>query len=160
MPAMPILGPVLFSLSSLMFSAMVTASGLPEPSRTLYKCQQHGKVVYSDSPCLGAQRITVEPTRGMNKMTGQEKTGNDVYQERHREMMADALKPLTGMDAKEFDKASKRMKLEPKARAECSALDRQIASDEVAEKRAAPHQLGGIQQQLFDLRTRYRDLRC
>lgn len=46
---------------------------LPAPSRTVYKCSVGGKVAYSDEPCVGAQRVNVEPTRGMNKSTGHEK---------------------------------------------------------------------------------------
>ena len=43
---------------------------LPPTSRTVYKCQEGAKTVYSDEPCLGAQRINVEPTRGLDKSSG------------------------------------------------------------------------------------------
>lgn len=57
------------------------------------------KMVYSDSPCLGAQKIDVEGTRGLSKSSGCEQVGNDVRREQHRETFADAIRPLTGMDA-------------------------------------------------------------
>jgi hypothetical protein len=70
------------------------AQKLPSPSRAVFKCEKDGKVVYSDSPCLGAQRVDVEPTRGLNRMSGTERIGTDVRQERHNEMMADTMRPV------------------------------------------------------------------
>jgi hypothetical protein len=49
------------------------AQSLPAPSRTVYKCEVGGKVTYSDSPCLGATRIDVEPTRGVSKLSGSQR---------------------------------------------------------------------------------------
>ena len=43
---------------------------LDKPTRTVYKCNTDGKVVYSDTPCLGAERIDAEPTRGLDKSSG------------------------------------------------------------------------------------------
>jgi hypothetical protein len=96
---------------------------LPDTSRTVYKCKIDEKVSYSDALCLGAERIDIEPTRGMNKSTGRELTGSDVSRERHREMMADALKPLTGMGPQQLNIYSRRMKLTPGAKSECAKLD-------------------------------------
>lgn len=78
------------------------AQSLPQPSRTVFRCEVEGKVTYSDSPCLGARRIQIEPTRGVSKLSGSERIGNDVRVERHREIMAEALQPLTGMDARRW----------------------------------------------------------
>lgn len=39
-----------------------SAQNLPPPSRTVFRCDLDGKVTYSDSPCLGACTIEVEPT--------------------------------------------------------------------------------------------------
>jgi hypothetical protein len=135
---------------------------LPPPSRTVYKCTLDGKVVYLDSPCLAAERLEIEPTRGMDTATGNRRRGADVRNELHREQFADAVKPLTGMDAKQLDQASRRMRLEPKARAECSQLDRAIRS---AEQREADASLdvarrSNVQQRLLADRRRYRLLGC
>jgi len=46
---------------------------LPEPTRTVFKCEEAGKVTYSDAPCLGAQKVDVQPTRGLNKSSGTER---------------------------------------------------------------------------------------
>jgi|LakMenEpi03Aug12_release.lakeMendotaPanAssembly.Ray.scaffolds.fasta_scaffold936250_1 hypothetical protein len=43
---------------------------LDKPTRTDYKCNVDGKVAYSDTPCLGAERIDAEPTRGLDKASG------------------------------------------------------------------------------------------
>ena len=79
-------------------------STLPPTSRTVYKCNEKGKTVYSDAPCLGATKVDVEPTRGFNKDTGREIIGTDVRREQHRELMADAFKPLTGLTAEQCAK--------------------------------------------------------
>jgi hypothetical protein len=77
----------MFNLRLLTSLTLVLSSGiafaeakLPAPSRTAFKCEVAGKVVYSDSPCLGAQKIDVEPTRGLNKSTGRKLIGYDVLQ--------------------------------------------------------------------------------
>jgi hypothetical protein len=58
----------------------------------VFKCENGGKTFYSDSPCLGAKKIDVEPTRGLNKSTGSERTGKDVSREMQREQFAEAVK--------------------------------------------------------------------
>jgi hypothetical protein len=133
---------------------------LPEPSRTVFKCTVNGKVVYSDDPCAGAQRIDVEPTRGVSKSAGQERIGHDVRREQHREMFAEAVKPLTGLDAKELDKRTRRMKLPPGVATECAALDRKIAETEAAERTSTRDALPATQKSLLQLRERYRSARC
>jgi len=40
------------------------------PAKTVFKCEENGKVIYSDSPCLGAKTVDVEPPRG--EIGGQE----------------------------------------------------------------------------------------
>jgi len=142
-------------------SASVCAQTLPPPSRTVYKCEDGKQVYYSDSPCLGAKKVDVEPTRGLNKSTGQEQLGQDVRDERLRESMAEAVKPITGLDAKQFDQLSRRQRLSAEAQQRCRLLDQQIPAAESAERSA---KTGGeptaAKQRLFELRTAYRKAGC
>ena len=143
------------------FGSMVaTAQTLPQPSRTVFKCKADGKVVYSDSPCVGSEKLEVEPTRGLNAASGKERVGPDVQRELRRESMANALKPITGMDPKQFEAAGRRMQLPADAQRECRELDKSIPAAEVAERHAAKEDVSAVQQRLFVLRTRYRELRC
>jgi hypothetical protein len=98
---------------------------LPIPSRTVFKCNQAGKTIYYDSPCLGAEKTDIEPTRGADSASGRKLIGAGVRHEQHRELMAEALKPLTGMDAKQLDTCGRRMKLPQHAQRECADLERQ-----------------------------------
>ncbi len=136
------------------------AQSLPQPSRTVFRCEVEGKVTYSDSPCLGARRIQIEPTRGVSKLSGRERIGNDVRVERHREIMAEALQPLTGMDAKKMQLFGRRLKLEPTERQECFDLDGDLATLEQRESTSSGSQLQSVQGSLLKLRIRYRELGC
>ncbi|WP_158219686.1 DUF4124 domain-containing protein [Ideonella sp. A 288] len=136
------------------------AQKLPPPSRTVYKCQDAGRTVYTDSPCMAAERIEVQPTRGLNQTTGKELIGRDVRHEQHREMMADALRPLTGMDATQLDRAGRRRSLTPAAQRECQHLDRELPGVELAERRGEPGQLKAVQRRLLVMRSRFREIGC
>jgi hypothetical protein len=136
------------------------AQTLPPPSRTVFKCEVAGKVVYSDSPCLGARKVDVEPTRGADKSTGKERVGADVSRERQREGLADALKPITGMNAKQFNVATNRTKLNAEAQAECRKLDVQIPVAEADEAKAVAPDRQAVQVHLLKLRQQFKDLRC
>lgn len=136
------------------------AQPLPPPSRTVFKCEAAGKVVYSDSPCLGAKTVDVEPTRGADKITGKGLTGPDVQRERTREQFAEALRPLTGMDSKQLDAAGRRMKLTAEGQAQCRRLDAQIPAAEADEARATGASRQDVQVRLLKLRQQFRDLRC
>lgn len=136
------------------------AQSLPAPSRTIFKCEEAGKITYSDSPCVGAQKIDVEPTRGVSKLSGSERTGRDVQIERHREIIADALRPLTGMDAKQLEVRQRRMRLAPDAQRECLQLDERVPAVEGRERLATGQKLAEVQRELYHLRTRFRELRC
>lgn len=157
----------LYPLLSLAFTVSVLSSSyvaaeitLPPPSRTVFKCEVSGKVVYSDSPCLGAQKIDVEPTRGLNKSTGRELVGSDIRQEKQREDLAAAIKPITGMDAKQFGTFGRRMKLTSEAQKECRQLDIQIPIAEKEETPPNPEALAQSQAALLVLRKRFREIRC
>lgn len=79
------------------------AKNLPSPFRTIYKCEVGRKVHYSDSSCVGALKVDVTPTRGMNKSTGRELTGSDVRRDVFREKWSDAVRPITGMNAQQME---------------------------------------------------------
>lgn len=137
------------------------AQGLPPPSRTVYKCEDGKQVHYSDSPCLGARKIDVEPTRGLDKSSGQKRQGQDVQKEHQQEAFADALRPLTGMDAPQLDKAGRRQRLSPQAQQQCRIWDQQLPAAEAAERTARTGaELATAQQTLFKLRTAYRKTGC
>ena len=149
--------------SLLIFTAVTIsaqAQSLPAPARTVFKCEDKGKIVYSDEPCLGAKRLDIEPTRGMNQASGKERIGKDVRREKDREAFAEAVRPLTGMDAKQFQVATKRKNLSQQARAECTALDRNIPLAELKERNAMAEGLGAAQSEILTLRRRYRELGC
>ena len=137
-----------------------TAQHLPSPSRTVFKCETEGKTFYSDSPCLGAKKIDVEPTRGLNKSSGSERTGKDVSREVQREQFADAVKPVTGMTPKQFETAGKRQKLEPNAQRQCQSLDASIPYQEKQEALAPSSARHQLQTELLNLRSEYRRLGC
>ena len=147
----------------LFFAILATpalAQKLPSVSRTVYKCESAGKVVYSDAPCLGAEKIDIEPTRGFSKDTGKELIGADVRREIHREQMAEAIRPLTGMDAKQLDSYGRRMKLTPDAQRQCAQLDRELPAAEKEEKRTVKADRQPIQARVYALRLEFRKLGC
>ena len=149
-----------FLLAAVLLPVFVSAQSLPPPSRTMYKCQAKGTTTYSESPCPGATRLEIEPSRGVSKLSGKERIGQDVFYERQREAMAEAWRPVTGMDAKELAVYSRRAQLAPAARNECRQLDQSMPEAELEERRVAPAQLREVQQRLFLLRQRSRELRC
>ena len=136
------------------------AQTLHAPSRTLFKCQDKGKIIYSDSPCLGAEKLEVEPARGVNKLSGKTRIGSDVQNEIHREMIAEAIRPLTGLSAKQFEVEVRRHKLPGAAQQECRRLDQDLVSTEFEEKRTSQNTLRDVQARLFLMRQRFRELRC
>lgn len=137
-----------------------SAQTLPPTSRIVFKCEVAEKTVYSDSPCLGAKTINVQPTRGLNKSSGREVIGNDVRREQHREIIADAIRPLTGMDAKQLDIQGRRMNLPTHIQRECQKLDTEIPAAESKERSAQPERLADIQAQLFRMRRSFREQGC
>jgi len=142
------------------FSGLAEAQSLPAPSRTVFRCEEGGKVVYSDSPCLGAKAINVAPTRGVSKLSGRERVGNDVQREVFQEQMAEAIRPLSGMNPKQYEVFGRRLKLAPEVQRECRHLDGQIPSLERAEAQASGPEFVTIQRRLFGLRSRFRELGC
>lgn len=115
---------------------------------------------YSDAPCLGAKKVDVEPTRGLNKSTGRERTGHDIQRERHNELMADAMRPFLNETPEQRAVRHKRFKLAPSAKTECARLDTQIPRLEAEERAAKDELLKQVQQALLTSRTRFHQLRC
>jgi hypothetical protein len=146
--------------TALTVAAMSTSQTLPPPSRTVYKCVVEGRISYSDEPCLGARRVDVEPTRGLNKSTGTEQLGRDVQLERRREGIAEALRPITGMDAQEFAQFSRRQSLPSSAQRECQILDRAISDHEQMERVGRGVARESATRKLFFLRSRAKELGC
>lgn len=138
----------------------VLGQQLPAPSRTMYKCTNGKLVSYSDQPCLGAERLVVVPTRGVNKLSGQERIGKDVAREQRREMFAEGIKPLTGMNAAQFEVAVRRHRLGSTAQTECRQLDAILPQTEAVEAAADKSTRPAVQQHLFRLRKRYTELGC
>jgi len=144
--------------------AMVAMHGhaqkLPPPSRTVFKCQEAGKTVYSDAPCLGAQVIDVEPTRGLNKSSGHVRIGADVQYEQGREMIAEALRPLTGLDAKQLAVQGRRNKLSLENQKECGRLDGAMLAGQREKKAATQFDAKEVQLKLYQQRIRFQSLGC
>lgn len=149
---------------ALICTAMVAMQGyaqkLPPPSRTVFKCQEAGKTVYSDAPCLGAKLIDVEPTRGLNKSSGRFQIGADVQHEQHREMIAEALRPLSGLDAKQLAVQGRRRKLSLEDQMDCRRLDGDMSAAQQDEKNATQSDLKVVQMRLYQQRKQFQKLGC
>lgn len=145
---------------SLCAAPIVAAQTLHAPSRTLFKCQDKGKIIYSDSPCLGAEKLEVEPARGVNKLSGTTRVGPDVRRELDREMFANIVRPLTGQSNKQFEVAVRRVNLPGTVQQECRRLDQDLTDTELEEKRTSQNGLRDVQARLFVMRQRFRELRC
>tara|TARA_R110001583_G_scaffold185046_1_gene344794 strand:- start:19259 stop:19732 length:474 start_codon:yes stop_codon:yes gene_type:complete len=139
-----------------LIAGQAIAQKLPPPAKTVFKCEVGGRIIYTDSPCPGAEKIEVEPTRGVDGISGKKRVGRDVQREQHRELMADALKPLTGLNAKQLEVRQRRQQLDFEAQQECMRLDRQIPALELEERTAK----ASAQAELFALRKRFRGLGC
>lgn len=153
-----LLTPILICIA--MASTLGHAQKLPPVSRTVFKCQIAGKTVYSDAPCLGAKQIDVEPTRGLNQTSGRVRLGADVAREQWRENLAEAVHPLTGMDAKQLVLQGRRNKLRPDAQRECTRLDGDLLAAQQDEKKTTPPDLKDVQMKMFQLRKRFQELGC
>jgi hypothetical protein len=86
--------------------------------------------------------------------------GANVRREQQREALAEAIRPLTGMDAKQFETHSNRINLLACTQQKCQSLDRDIPVGEYAEKHAVRPALAEVQMHLFVMRQRFRELRC
>ncbi|TYC60722.1 DUF4124 domain-containing protein [Zoogloea oleivorans] len=144
----------------LLVTSHANAQSLPPPTKTVFRCEEGGKIVYSDAPCLGARKIDVEPTRGVSKLSGKERIGSTVQHELRREQIAEAVRPLSGMNPQQFDTFGRRQSLSSAAQRECLRLDEQVMAAERDEHGAKGPVLADIQARLFGLRKRFRELGC
>jgi len=131
-------------------------------SRVVFKCKDGEKTVYSDAPCLGAQKIDAQPTRGLNKFAGKESSGTDVIREKQHEAFAQAIKPLSGMSPDQLALAGRRSKLSITAQQECKRLDGLIPNAEGVEKQSIKNspEMKLAQADLYRLRVAYQRNGC
>ena len=146
-------------VASLLLLTLPGHAQLPAPSRTIYKCEVNGKIAYTDEPCLGAQRLDVMPTRGVNKLSGQTRIGADVAREHRQEGMARAFKPLTGMNEQQFATETRRYRLDASSKRECRTLEAAILDNEQRE-RSGRGMVNALEQEILELRQRYHKLGC
>ena len=139
---------------------LVNAQSLPPTSRTIYKCETGGKVVYSDAPCIGAKKIDAEPTKGANKITGKERIGKDVMMENNTEVFTKITHATTGQSPESFERQRRRIYLSPQDKISCAKLDIVINYLEKEEASAKKEQLRNVQENLYNQRLAYRNLRC
>jgi hypothetical protein len=141
----------------LLFSSQfpAEAQSLPSPSRTIYKCKVNGKVSYTDEPCLGAERLDAQPTRGVSRLSGKQMIGEDVRREMWRENLADALRPISGTTRGEFETLAHRQKLSSNAQHECRILESAIIRTEKLQ-----HTASSDEEALLARRKRYKELGC
>lgn len=126
----------------------------------MYKCTANNVTSYSDKPCLGAERLVANPARGVSKLSGTERIGKDVFEEKNRENLANAIRPLTGMSPEQYEVARRRYSLSSAAQQECRRLDPSLLQLEAMEKAADKAARAAIQRDLFLLRQRFTELRC
>jgi hypothetical protein len=93
------------------------------PTQTAYRCTKDGKTVYTDQPCIDGRQVDTTPTRGMDKATGTVRKGADAMKDEQRERIAEALRPITGLNREGLDAAGRRQKLPADAQRECRQLD-------------------------------------
>lgn len=129
---------------------LVSAQQLPKPASVVYRCEQGGKVVYSDEPCVGAKVVDATPNSGVDSISGHKRVGSDVQREQLHRQLGEVLRPL-GSSPEKFAVDVRRVNLSPEAKLACSVLDRQIPLLE----------RGGVSaEEIYQARKRYRDLRC
>jgi hypothetical protein len=146
---------LLMAISCSSFAAM-------DKSKTIYKCMQGKKVVYTDEPCISGTEPEIVPTQGLDKDSGRSLKGNDVQALERREIWHENfVKPLTGMSREEYKILTERMKLPPKDKEECYKLDSKLINDKEALKTAIDKTTREQRElNLFETRKRFKILKC
>ena len=148
--------------------AVVSVCALAQPvtpaSRSAYKCKIDGKTVYSDEPCLGAQKIDIEPSKSANATTRSSASSNARRQqprpEPKAEPSAEGDHASADVETKPAQVLSGRARLSSASQRECRDLESSITVLEREEKEASKSELPRVQGQLFTKRKRFVDLGC
>ena len=141
----------------MLFASLAASLAFADP---VYKCTVSGKTLYSNEPCVGAQRIDATPPRGFNKSSGQVLKGKDVRQEEIDEMLEKIAQTTLGQEWNQ-QKARKRQFHTSNDKAQCARLDLEIEQLEAMKKanQTSPT-LAEVQKALFQKRKTFRDLDC
>jgi hypothetical protein len=75
-------------------------------------------------------------------------------------MVAEAIRPLTGLDAKQLAVRGRRNKLSLEDQMECRVLDGDMSAAQQDEKNATQSDLKDVQLKLYQLRKRFHKLGC
>lgn len=142
----------------LLLLAIATSASFAEP---IYKCTAaNGKVLYSNEPCVGAERIDATASRGFNKSSGQIMKGNSVQKEEADQMIERSAQITLGREWK-LEKARKRQFLRFDDKAKCEKLDYDIERLESLEKvHKGKPELRDVQMELFQKRKAFREIDC
>ena len=95
----------------------------------------------------------------MSQLTGKERTGSDVSKEKYREIVADVLKPITGLNREQYDAVHRRYKLPAEDKKACSNLDALLSNLEKkdgSDVGSKPEH----DEEKYLARKKFRDLRC
>lgn len=138
----------------------LTAFTSAAASAQVYKCNVTGTVTYTDEPCLGAQRVDVTPTQGVDKLTGTSRKGADVRAAEYNRRMAEALKSVFGETPEQRATRHKRGRLTPTEQGTCYDLDRILHRLERQERETANAAHQRTQAELLEKRSQYRQIGC
>lgn len=130
-----------------LIGATMAGQGMAQtsPTQTAYRCEQGGKVIYTDQPCLNGVEIDTTPTKGLNKSTGTTLKGQDVQREERDEGLSKALAPLIG--GRDIAVMRRRQRLSQMQQRECERMDSQ-------------HKAGTSPEETLAIRKRYKELGC
>ena len=148
----------MLKIATLSACLLISSSVLAQ--KAVYRCETAGKVSYSHEPCLGAKEIDATPTQGMDKMTGQSRKGRDVLRHEHDGLMADALKPLTGMSPDQYRVYKHRFNLSPQDKNACAKLDYDLPGLKQRAANAPTADQAAAEVDLYKARKRFNDLNC
>ena len=138
--------------------ALASSASFAEP---VYKCtSDSGKVLYSNEPCVGAERIDATGSRGFDKSSGRVRKGNSVRKEEADQMIERSVQLTLGKEWK-LEKTRKRQFMRVDDRLRCDKLDYDIERLEGLEKtNKGKPALQDVQVELFRKRKDFRDLDC
>lgn len=148
----------IYRVLPLMMAFLLTTQA--HAQKPVYRCETGGKVSYSNEPCLGAKEIDTTPTQGMDRTSGQSRKGADVQRHELDGVMAEALKPLTGMTPDQYRVQRRRVQLSPRDKMECSRLDATLPELKQLTATGLPRERAAADVELYKARKRFNDLNC